>query len=542
MGNIYSLIGNLYSHFNPLDYRIYIFTRFLFTGFVLLGVSNIPPTLASEHRTDSRLSSRLFERVADQARELARQKYVPPEAVTAPYTDLNYQQYRSIQFRPDTAIWKGKSLFEIQLFHPGFLFNEPITIHTVDSDGLEKTVPFDPAYFQYDQPLPVDNAPPPPGYSGFRVHYPLNMESYKDEAVVFQGASYFRLLGSGQTYGLSARGLAIDTALPTGEEFPSFRAFWLVEPDPATSQLFIVALLDSPSMTGTYLFELSPGISTEMVVTAKLFARKAVTKVGLAPLTSMFYHGENSIGKIDDYRPEVHDSDGLLILTSKHEWIWRPLTNPAALRVSSFLDENPRGFGLVQRDSDFDNYLDTEKLYSQRPSLWVEPDGNWGKGHIELVEIPTASEINDNVVAYWVPSQPFKSGETRQFRYKLRTFNSHLPQQERARVVRTRIGWAGTPDQDNPPPRARRQFILDFGGGDMDKLSNQLKLDANLQLSSGEASDVTVTRLPDNNYWRLTFKLMPKDEEPIDMRAYISWQGQQLTEIWNYVWYPKDLH
>ena len=482
----------------------------------------------------------LFNAIEARAKALAQNNFKPIDAqIPAELANMSYDQYRSILFRPEASLWRGESLFEIQLFHPGFLYREPVVLHMASSEG-EPSLKFKQDFFNYvgQAEALAGKAPENIGFAGFRVHYPLNTNEYKDEFLVFQGASYFRLVGPGQVYGLSARGLAIDTAESSGEEFPVFREFWLIKPAPDETRLVLYALLDSPSVTGAYRFEVTPGAPTEMNVEARLFARRDIKKLGVAPLTSMFHHGENTTRFVDDFRPEVHDSDGLLIAAANGEWIWRPLSNHRALRVSSLVDENPRGFGLLQRDRDFNHYLDMEADYELRPSLWVMPQGNWGKGRVELVEIPTDSEVNDNIVAYWVPEQAFKAGESRRFSYRLRTFDQHLAEQGGARVLRTRIGWGAVPGQSNPPPRSKRQFIVDFAGGELENLSADVPLEAELQKNSGTITDLMVMRLPDQKTWRVSFKLEPEGNNLVDMRMFIKLRDQRLTEVWSYVWYP----
>lgn len=482
----------------------------------------------------------LFNAIEARAKALAQNNFKPIDAqIPAELANMSYDQYRSILFRPEASLWRGESLFEIQLFHPGFLYREPVVLHMASSEG-EPSLKFKQDFFNYvgQAEALAGKAPENIGFAGFRVHYPLNTNEYKDEFLVFQGASYFRLVGPGQVYGLSARGLAIDTAESSGEEFPVFREFWLIKPAPDETRLVLYALLDSPSVTGAYRFEVTPGAPTEMNVEARLFARRDIKKLGVAPLTSMFHHGENTTRFVDDFRPEVHDSDGLLVAAANGEWIWRPLSNHRALRVSSLVDENPRGFGLLQRDRDFNHYLDMEADYELRPSLWVIPQGNWGKGRVELVEIPTDSEVNDNIVAYWVPEQAFKAGESRRFSYRLRTFDQHLAEQGGARVLRTRIGWGAVPGQSNPPPRSKRQFIVDFAGGELENLSADVPLEAELQKNSGTITDLMVMRLPDQKTWRVSFKLEPEGNNLVDMRMFIKLRDQRLTEVWSYVWYP----
>lgn len=484
----------------------------------------------------------LLDVMASRAQTLAQQAFQPPARdLPDVLRDMNYDRYRAINFRPEAALWRGAARFEVQLFHPGFIYQEPVTLRSVTLDGGNTPLAFDPELFVYHGEkinLPADVLQRV-GYAGLRVHYPINTDRYKDEFLVFQGASYFRLVGPGQIYGLSARGLAIDTAASSGEEFPTFREFWLVQPDPEATHMRIFALLDSPSVTGAYQFDVIPGSAVEVTVEARLFTRKDIGKIGIAPLTSMFFFGENRTQFFDDFRPEVHDSDGVLMLTRSGEWIWRPLTNPPHLRVTSLQDENPRGFGLVQRDRSFASYQDAEARYDRRPSLWVEPEGDWGKGRLEVVEIPTDAETNDNIVSYWVPAEPVKANQALKFRYKLRTFDERLPLQNLAQVVATRNGWAALPGQKDPPPRSKRQFIVDFRGGPLEGLPSELPLVPDLSMNGGSASDVIVSRLPGSSTWRVFFKLSPESEAPVDMRLFLSLRDQRLSEVWNYVWSPE---
>ena len=500
--------------------------------------SPLPPTQGTEFG-----QSQLFDAVSSRAKLLAKREYKALETnIPDALSQMNYDQYRSIRFRPESSIWHNESLFELQLFHPGFLYREPIVLHMA-TDNADSYVQFKQEFFNYDGPAaPLAGvAPDNIGFAGFRVHYPLNSNEYKDEFVVFQGASYFRMVGPGLAYGLSARGLAIDTAEPKGEEFPVFREFWLVKPAPTDTRMVMYALLDSPSITGAYRFEILPGAPTEMLVEARLFARKNILKLGVAPLTSMYMWGENHTRYVDDFRPEVHDSDGLLMAAANGEWIWRPISNHRSLRVSSMMDEKPRGFGLLQRDRDFEHYMDLEARYEKRPSMWIMPEGNWGKGRAELVEIPSDSETNDNIVAYWVPEKPMKAGGSATFKYRLRSFDDHLPENSGAKVIRTRIGWGANPGQADPPPRSKRKFIIDFRGGELDNLSPDAPLVAEMQKSAGEISELAIRQLPDGRTWRASFKLEPEGNKVADMRLFLKLRDQRLSEVWSYVWYPDAI-
>lgn len=483
--------------------------------------------------------------------------------VSRTISDLSYGQMRGISFRRDSAVWRGTAPFELQFFHPGGGNDLPVRIHLVE-DGASAERPFRPGDFRYgDEVQGTDvSVPPEAGYAGFRVLHPLNDPDRMDEVVSFLGASYFRLLGPGQVYGLSSRGIAVDVAQPGGEEFPDFVEFWVRRPEPGDTTLLLHGLLDGPSIAGAYHFRLIPGDpetgrGTLLVVEAHLFARRAIGKLGVAPLTSMYLHGTLRPGGEDDFRPRVHDSQGLLMHTSRDEWIWRPLTNGISLRATALRDVHPVGFGLVQRDRDFAHYLDLETRYDRRPSQWVAPDGAWGGGGVELIEIPTESEFNDNIVAYWAPDGGISPGDPQRYRYRLITFDEQLQDrsvsedpaegeseavegESMARVVRTRIGWDGLPGQADPPPRSHRRIVVDFTGGPLDRIPASTAVEASVTASSGTLRDVRVLSLPGGGA-RVTFGLIPGGSIPADLRLFLRVGEAAVSETWSYLWDPENV-
>ncbi|HEX2861589.1 MAG TPA: glucan biosynthesis protein G, partial [Lacunisphaera sp.] len=392
------------------------------------------------------------------ARERAARPYAAPVSHVPDWlAGYNYIQHQSIRFDKGHAWWKADKLpFELQFFHPGWLFKEPVQIHDL-SGGQEKVIAFDPALFDYGEkklPAPV---PADMGFAGFRIHHALNRPGVMDELAVFLGASYFRVLAQGLQYGLSARGLAINSGGPDPEEFPRFAEFWIERPRAGAAAITVHALLDSTSVAGAYRFVIAPGKETTVETKAVLYFRKHPAVVGLAPLTSMFLHGENTGWSRSDFRPEVHDSDGLLMHTGAGEWIWRPLANPAHVRASSFADRAPRGFGLLQRDRTFAHYDDLEANYHRRPSVWVEPVGDWGPGDVRLIELHSPDETNDNIVAFWVPEKLPPPGEPLVFEYRLHWFGDGKGRPPGGYVVSTRHGAV----LDHPE---RRRFVVDFAG------------------------------------------------------------------------------
>ncbi len=445
---------------------------------------------------------------------------------------LSYDDYRSIRFLPEHALWRDQALFEIQFFQRGSTYAQGINVTEVGEDGTLRPIRYDPSQFAFGKGVAPRDLPADLGYAGLRVHYPLQRPDYKDELMVFLGASYFRVLGREQTYGAWARGLALDVATTGGEEFPYFSDFWLMRPAPMQRNLTIFALLDSPSLTGAYRFQIVPGATTDVEVTATLYARKSVAKLGLAPLTSMFLYGEDRPRQFDDYRPEVHNSDGLLLQTGGGEWIWRPLVNPRTLRVSSFATEHPRGMGLSQRDRDFSHYQDEDAHFQRRPSYWVAPLGDWGKGSVELVEIPNNEEIHDNIVSYWVPEARLQPHKPFSFSYLLSAYAQTALWPPGGRAVATR----------SAPARGRsdnaRRLLVDFSGGDLLTLADSQPVKAEIGVRNGDVDEVNVQRLAENGVWRVSFRLQPRGNQPVDLRCYLTLYGEALTETWTYLWTP----
>lgn len=470
------------------------------------------------------------ETVAALARALAAKPFQPQsKALPASLEKIGYDQYRSIRFNPAQALWRSEGLpFQAQFFHRGFFFRDRVDVYQV-ADGRATPVVYRPSQFTFEGvAAPKENDL---GYAGFRLHAPVNRPDYFDEVAAFLGASYFRAVAKGQAYGLSARGLALKTGGPA-EEFPVFRAFWLERPARGADRITVHALMDSPSVAGAFRFTITPGVETLFDVSARLFPRVDLDQAGIAPLTSMFQFDSNDRLGIDDYRPAVHDSDGLGMVNGRGEQIWRPLQNPSAIQESAFEDTNPRGFGLMQRKRAFADYADSEAHYEKRPSLWIEPVGDWGEGAVHLLELPTADEFHDNIVAFWRPKQPLAAGREHRFDYRMHWCNQHSWKPELATVTRTRIG--GLTFGENAG-RARL-VVIDFDGGRLEGLGEGAKVRADVSASKGKIANVTAHPNPGAGGWRLGFELVPGAERSIELRAVLGDDRGPLTETWLYRW------
>jgi glucans biosynthesis protein len=465
--------------------------------------------------------------VKAEAKRLADQPFARPTMeLPEPFNKLSYDQYRDIRFRSEKAIWKGERVdFQVQPFAMGWLYDMPVDLWIVENGGASRLTA-DGTLFSFGPLIGPGPESAPYGFSGFRIHGPINRADYFDEYTVFQGASYLRAVGRGEGYGASARGLALNTARPGGEEFPFFRTFWIEKPKPLATDIVVHALLDSPSTTGAYRFAIAPGETTVMDVEATLYPRTSLSHVGIGPLTSMFLHGQSSQRPSGDFRPAVHDSEGVAIINGGGERIWRPLNNPKTLQISAFMDRDPKGFGLWQRDRTFRNYEDLEARYERRPSVWVEPEGPWGEGFIELIEIPVEDEIHDNIVIYWRPAKELAAGGPHVFNYKL-YWGADVPAAwSGARVVKTRIG--------NRKQSGTIFFVVDLTGPSV-KDAKDLPV-VEVSGSAGQISNVIVQRNNEISGVRVTFELRPGDADLVELRCILKSGEQAASETWLYRW------
>ncbi|WP_244868258.1 glucan biosynthesis protein G [Pseudomonas sp. WP18] len=463
--------------------------------------------------------------VSAKAQELAGQKYEAPRSnLPNEFREMKFADYQKIRFRTEKAEWADqKTPFRLSFYHQGMHFDTPVKINEITATNVEE-IKYDPSRFDFGDVKFDPKATEQLGYAGFRVLYPINKADKQDEIMTMLGASYFRVIGKGQVYGLSARGMAIDTALPSGEEFPRFREFWIQRPKPTDKHLVIFALLDSPRATGAYRLTLRPGTDTVVDVKSRMFLRDRVTKLGVAPLTSMYLFGANQPSKVLNYRRELHDSSGLSIHAGNGEWIWRPLNNPKHLAVSNFSVENPRGFGLLQRGRDFSHYEDLDDRYDKRPSAWIEPKGDWGKGTVDLVEIPTADETNDNIVAFWSPEKLPEPGQPLDFSYRLHwTLDEASLHSPDSAWVKQTLRSTGDVKQSNliRQPDGSVAYLVDFEGPSLQALPEDAEVRS--QVSVGDNAEIvenSVRYNPETKGWRLTLRMKIKDaKQATEMRA-----------------------
>ncbi|HTH45144.1 MAG TPA: glucan biosynthesis protein G [Oxalicibacterium sp.] len=484
--------------------------------------------------------------VTARAKTLAAKPYVAPVSNLPPaFSKMQFGDYVKIRPRRENFEWRGDSTpFKLAFYHQGMQFSTPVKISEISGNAIEE-LHYDAERFDFGDLSFNNKTTGKLGYAGFRVLYPINRAGKEDEIMSVLGASYFRVIGKGQVYGLSARGLAIDTATASGEEFPRFTEFWIKRPAPQDKQLTFYALLDSPRATGAYQFVLTPGQDALLDVRARVFMRGDVKRLGIAPLTSMFLFGPNQQSSKRNFRPAIHDSNGLAIHTGSDEWLWRPLNNPQNVEVSSFQVENPKGFGLLQRGRHFSNFQDLKDRYDLRPSAWIEPKGNWGKGMVQLVEIPTADETNDNIVAYWTPAELPRKGVPLAFDYRM-----HWTTDEPA-LLKNDVGWVKqTFHTDGELTEANlirhndgtTALLVDFEGPVLTNLPSDAVVRPQVSVSdNAELVDTVLQPNPAIGGWRLTMRIKVKDAtHPVEMRAALLDGKRVLTETWSYQIPPRS--
>lgn len=505
------------------------FTAGTLASLASLGIDGVANAANVEFGPPVRFS---MDALAAWAKAISRAPYFPqrprdPELISR----IDYDAYQQIRYRANAAIWSDRSApFPVELFHVGKYFQEPVRIFIVNQ-GYSREVLYTPSLFSYGRAEFARNLPSDAGFAGFRVMYAPGEPDW----LAFLGASYFRSSGETRQYGLSARGLAIDTAMPWPEEFPRFTNFWL-EPQMSPPGIVVYALLDSPSASGAYRIAATRGTGVITDIEARVFARRPIERLGIAPLTSMFWYSKLNRRQGTDWRPEIHDSDGLSIWNASGERIWRPLNNPGAVQTSSFIDSNIRGFGLMQRERRFEQYEDDGVFYEKRPSAWIEPVGDWGEGAVQLVEIPTQSETNDNIVAYWLPKEKLQAGGSLSFSYRIHWRHEEPYPPKIGRVFATRAGTGGIPGA--PPREGFVKYVVDFEGGILGELDNDDGVRMQVSAARGMVENSSAYRVVGTSRWRAMFDYLPPDKNPVDLRLYLTQHGNALTETWLYQHLP----
>lgn len=467
-------------------------------------------------------------KLVDVARVLARRPYTAATSdLPEPLKALNYEQYVAIKAQPQALIWGGEGRgFVVEPLHRGFVFTNPVSLFAVE-DGVVRRIGYDRSQFEFGRVNP-QSFPPDLDFSGFRL-FSTSGQGQAFEFALVQGASFFRAMGRGQNYGVVSRTLTLRPAETRGEEFPSFRAFWFERPSPGSNALVAHGLLDSESVVGAVRMTFRPGEVTIVDVEMTLVPRVTLEHVGFAGMTGTFLHGPIDRRGVDDARAAVYEATGLQILNGSGELLWRPLQNPETLQISAFLDTNPQGFGLLQRERSFESFQDDDQRWERRPSLWIEPVGDWGPGAVQLIEIPSDSEVNDNILAYWRPKNPIAANTEASIAYREFWCWSPPGRPALASVSSTRVG-RGTNNR-------RRRFLVDFSGESLFRIpAGDIK--ASLSATPGQILGLKLWSYPDRKAMRVSFDLDPGSDNSSEMRLVLEAGGKPISETWLYRWTP----
>lgn len=519
-----------------------------------LGLPVIP-ALAKTHTPISDKDGKpfSFDWLKKHARKLAEQDYESPrEKLPKTLADLEPLDYQKISYKRDHALWSAKDDADLRImfFHVGMHFDTPVRMYALEADSDKaRPIPFSPELFDYGdssvdtKQLEGHNL----GFAGWRLALKPWYAEDVNEFLSFLGASYFRAVDKNDQFGLSARGLAVNTYTDHDEEeFPDFTHFWFEQPDDGDEKITVYALLNSESVTGAYRFDIDAGDEEGVVmkVSSHLYTRKPIKRIGIAPMTSMYLKGTAQQTVRDTINPMIHDSDRLSMWNGDGEWISRPLFNPPEIQFNVFEDENPKGFGLIQQDHEFNHYRDPVTWYNRRPSLWVEPGNDWGKGEIALMEMPTVGETTDNIVAFWTPANKVEAHEHLHYDYTLYWWPQAPVAPSLAVVDKT---WSGMgaiqegwiPGDESPDDYARR-FAIDFVGQPLTDMLDEDDIKVSVSASNGEISYTKVHAMKPIKGFRAVFDWKPgkDDQTPVTLRAYLHKDDKPLTETWLYQWVP----
>ncbi|KNY20406.1 glucan biosynthesis protein D [Methylobacterium sp. ARG-1] len=468
--------------------------------------------------------------LADIARARAAAPYAAPRTddVPAVLKGLSRDAYEAIHPVPGRAVWAGRDFgYEIEPLLRGSIFDTPVSLFTVENGRVQ------PLAYDKDSLIAANIALPEltadTAFSGFRLRARFSDGGDVSNFALFQGASFFRLVAEGQDFGINARALALRPADSRGEEFPLFRALFIEAPAPG-QPIVVHALVESESATAAFKLTLTPGREASVAgIDGTVFARAELDHIGLGGMQGSYLFGPLDRQKVDDLRAAAFSVEGLSIRNGYGEPIWRPVHNPEALQVSAFLDRGPKGFGLMQRARAYDDFEDDRRHWEQRPSLWIEPQDDWSEGAVTLLEIPSDSELNENVFAYWRPKAKLTKGGEMRFlcrQHWSKGWPDPLPP-ELARVKDSRCGRGST--------GTRRLFAVDFQG---DGLARPEEIEVALSASAGTITRQDRFHYPERRTLRVLFELDPGSERASELRLGLRRGQDRASETWLFRWTP----
>ncbi|MFN3892604.1 MAG: glucan biosynthesis protein [Beijerinckiaceae bacterium] len=498
------------------------------------GAPAHPQQRPAETQPDTRQSRFDPAQVLEMARNLARQPWRKPAPdLPEPFNTLNHDQYASIERKPEAFVWRDQSTgFALEPTPRGFIFGNSLQINVVE-DGVARRLAYDPADYNFGK-VPAAAERKDVGFAGFRL-WIRGADGSLQDFLNFQGQGYFQTVGRGQPFGASARALAVRPVdQGKGEEFPYFAAVWIERPVLAANAVVIHALLDSESVTGAFRYTMRPGDATIVDTECTLFTRAAIDNVGIAAMQGTFLFGPVDRRRGDDVRPGVYDVAGVQMHTGKDEWIWRPVANRQTIQLSAFVDENPKGFGVIQRDRDFSLFSDDDNHWEARPSVWTEPLGDWGPGHVTLIEIPAESQVNQNIIVYWRPRAPLAANSETTFSYRQWWAWNPPDRPPLATAWRSRSGRVS----GSPPNARRRRFMVEFRGDALADVARNPEITARVTAAQGSVMSSRLMLARHEKAARVTFDLDAGNEPNMELRLLLESAGKPISETWLYRWTP----
>lgn len=489
------------------------------------------PAAASARVASAPVESDAFTpaKVAEIARALAGDAFKPPAA--SPLDALaspSPEELAAIRYKPNELIWANDNLpFAIEPLHRTRNMPGELALYLVDGATASR-LPYDPAKFEFGK------VKPPPagtqlGFTGFRVLH-RGSDGHLNPVVSLLNASILSAIARDQVWGAIARPMSVYSA-EQGEETPHIRTIWIEKPKPIATELVMHAVVDTPSLAGAVRFTLRAGEATVIDTECTIFARKQVDHLALTPIQATYLSGPIDWPQTGDMRPAAYEAGGVQMLTGAGEWIWRPVSNRSRLQISGFVDRDPQGFGLIQRDRAFATFLDDDGEWQRRPSVWIEPIGKWGPGEVTLMEIPAASQNNKNIACYWRPKPALAAGSETSFAYR-QFWCWRTPEvPDGARVMLSRIGRL-----PGDTSEVKNRVLIQFQGEQLSDPNKAATIAPSIWSSAGKVSSVRVFRTPRHGSMRVVFDLDPGGQPLVELRVVLKQDAASMSETWLYRW------
>ena len=505
--------------------RIMKISRLLFFLAIIIIFEGCKTVTASSSKQEIN-----FEYVQKQAELLSKSKYNEPLKIK---NDLTIDEYSQITFNASKALWMNEALlFRLEFFHLGYIYNTPLAVN--EFKGLySQDIRFTNDLFNFGNlnKDTSDKAKDLEGYAGLKILCQLNRPNQFDELISVLGNEKFRALGRYNIYGLYAAPL-ITIGINNKINLAHYTKFWLGKPESKSDHLTMCAIADSPEATIAFHYEIYPGDDTKVKTKSTIYPRIDTLSVGIAPMSTLYFSGINTLSRYNLYYSQFHYSDNLIISSEKNVFS-QPLENYEQTVVNEVKTKDIKFFGLSQRDRNYDHYQTLFIALHLMPTLWIKPDNDWQKGKVVLVETPANNPNTLNIYAFWVPEEKLHKGKVYSYDYTMHwAINEPDPDTGPGCVSSTKVGLDG----DNIC------FAIKFTGTMLKKLPAVANITSLTTISSNsKITDIKIQKDPFDNQWIALITAskpvkVDNKQSQVSLSCTLMYGNKPITETWMYKW------